>query len=111
MDTLPLHELQEYEDEFEYSDADIVDILKSNRVEIKERLSALESDINLIVSLESLSTKCLNSKYLTPEIISSYNSLVEQDSLRLQEYKQVSLESFDTLLIRLLLNQQQLLLY
>ncbi len=98
MDTLPLHELQEYEDEIEYADADIVDVLKSNRVEIKERLSALESDINLIVSLESLSTKCLNSKYLTPEIISSYNSLVEQDSLRLQEYKQVSLESFDTLL-------------
>lgn len=98
MQTLALHESQEYDDEFEYYDSDIVEILKSNRVEVKERIAALEGDIKLIVALESLSTKCLNNNFLTPEILSDYNALVEQETLRVQEYKQVSLESFDTLL-------------
>src|SRR5574343_78086 len=98
MDILPIHEPQEFDDELEYSDTDIIETLRSNRVEIKERLDALENDINLTVALEELSSKCYNSEYLTEDIANRYSELVQtRNYSRLYVNSQISFESFDTL--------------
>ena len=99
--SLNFHIDEELDDEFEYRDSDLVASMKDNRSEITERLQAIKSDMETNVALENLATTFSNKKELTAEDINLYNEIVDKNNTSTVTgiiFKQVSLESFDTLI-------------
>ena len=99
--SLNFHIDEELDDEFEYRDSDLVASMKDNRSEITERLQAIKSDMETNVALENLATTFSNKKELTTEDINLYNEIVDKNNTSTVTgiiFKQVSLESFDTLI-------------
>lgn len=103
MNDLALHVDEELVDEFEYDDMDIVDMLRNNQNEIRERLFVLERDIERTAALEEISSNCIKVQYVTKDDIEKCRSLLQDNHPLVLAYNEIStdkfaLESFDTLL-------------
>ena len=65
MEHLTLHVNEELDDEqIDYEATDIVDILRNNRQDIRDRLTALKSDIEANIALEVFTGSLITKKYI-----------------------------------------------
>jgi hypothetical protein len=98
--TLQLHIGQEFDDINEYDVPDIVSLLREQRSDIQDRMTSIRDDMMAVQALENFAGSIANKETLTAADIKRYNELIETQpttSITGVNYRQVSLESFDSL--------------
>lgn len=96
-----MHVHQEYENNEESDVSDIVASLRENRQIVRDRLVCLRQDISLVNALEEFAGSVAYKEALTEQDKKDYNVLLQQNQtapLVETDYRQVSLESFESLL-------------
>lgn len=95
-----LHVFQELDVENEYDDVDLISLMRDQRINIQERMLSIREDMETVTALENFAGSIANKEALTSLDIRRYNEIVETQplgSITGVNYRQVSLESFETL--------------